>query len=71
MGYAIPIDTAKPIFEELMNRTTRTIVETEEQGFMGLTPVDVTAEAKQLYNMPSGAFVYDVMEESAAEEPEL
>ena len=68
MGYAIPIDTAKPIFEELMNRTTRTIVETEEQGFMGLTPVDVTAEAKQLYNMPSGAFVYDVMEESAAEE---
>ena len=68
MGYAIPIDTAKPIFEELMNRTTRTLVETEEQGFMGLTPVDVTAEAKQLYNMPSGAFVYDVMEESAAEE---
>ncbi|MDO4454142.1 MAG: trypsin-like peptidase domain-containing protein [Eubacteriales bacterium] len=68
MGYAIPIDTAKPIFEELMNRTTRTIVETEEQGFMGLTPVDVTAEAKQLYNMPSGAFVYDVIKGSAAEE---
>ena len=68
MGYAIPIDTARPIFEELMNRTTRTIVESEEQGFMGLTPVDVTAEAKQLYNMPSGAFVYNVVEGSAAEE---
>lgn len=68
MGYAIPIDTARPIFEELMNRTTRTIVESEDQGFMGLTPVDVTAEAKQLYNMPSGAFVYNVIEGSAAEE---
>lgn len=71
MGYAIPIDTAKPIFDELMNRTTRTVVESDEQGYMGLTPVDVSAEAKQLYNMPSGAFIYNVVEGSAAEEAGL
>ena len=71
MGYAIPIDTAKPIFEELMNLTTRTVVEEEEQGYMGVSVVDISSEAKQLYSMPSGAFVYSVEEGSAAEEAGL
>ena len=32
MGYAIPINTAKPILDELMNRTTRSKVEEDEKG---------------------------------------
>ena len=32
MGYAIPIDTAEPILEELMNRETRDLVATADQG---------------------------------------
>lgn len=67
MGYAIPIDTAQPIFEELMNMTTRTVVDEGEQGYMGVSVVDISSEAKQLYSMPSGAFVYSVEEGSAAE----
>lgn len=68
MGYAIPINTAKPILDELMNRTTRSKVEEEEKGYMGITPQNVSEEAKQVYNMPSGAFVYQVTEGSPAEQ---
>ena len=67
MGYAIPIDTAKPILDELMNRETRTVVDSSEMGYMGVTPRDVSEEAREVYNMPAGAFIYEVQEGSAAE----
>ena len=67
MGYAIPINTASPILGDLMNRTTRSKVDTDEKGYMGITLVDVSDEAKEIYSMPSGAFVYSVEEGSAAE----
>lgn len=67
MGYAIPINTATPILSDLMNRTTRTKVDTDKKGYMGVTLADVSDEAKEVYNMPSGAFVYSVEEGSAAE----
>ncbi len=67
MGYAIPINTAKPIIEELMNQTTRTIVDEDKAGALGVVPVDVSEEARQIYNIPAGAFVYELTENSAAE----
>lgn len=67
MGYSIPIDTAIPILEEMINRETRDKVE-DGHGYMGVTVVDVSEEGKELYDMPAGAFVYEVTEGSAAEE---
>lgn len=67
MGYAIPVNAASPILSDLMNRTTRTKVDTDQKGYMGVTLADVSDEAKEIYNMPSGAFVYTVEEGSAAE----
>ncbi len=67
MGYAIPIDTAIPILERLVNRQTRDKVEDENHGYMGITVVNVSEDAKDLYNMPAGAFVQDVTEGSAAD----
>ena len=71
MGYAIPIDTAMPIFSELEAIQSRDIVDEDKRGFMGIKPVDITSEAKQIYNMPSGAFVYEVTNDSAAEKAGL
>lgn len=72
MGYAIPTETFKPILDELKNMTTRTkVTDEEEKGFMGITPVDVSDEAKELYNVPAGAFIYSVEEGSAADEAGL
>lgn len=68
MGYAIPIDTAMPIFEELKSIQARELVDEENRGYMGIIPRDITEEARQIYNMPTGAFVYEVTEDSAAEE---
>lgn len=65
MGYAIPIDSAIPVLSSLINRETRT--EVENHGYMGITVVPVSDEAKQMYNMPAGAFVYEVTEGSAGE----
>lgn len=67
MGYAIPMKTAQPILDELMNRVTRTEVDASEMGYMGVVPRDVSDEAKEVYNMPAGAFIYEVSEGSPAE----
>ena len=68
MGYSIPINTAVPILKELVNRETRDKLSNSERGYIGATVVDVSDDAKDLYNMPRGAFVYEVSEGSAAEQ---
>ena len=67
MGYAIPISKAKPILEELMNRETREKVDTSEKGYLGVVLSNLTTEAIQMYNMPTGAFVRGVEQDSPAQ----
>lgn len=67
MGYSIPIDTAIPVLENLINKETRDLKSNAERGYLGATVVDVSSDAKELYSMPEGAFVYEVSEDSAAE----
>ena len=66
IGYAIPIDEAVPILERLVNRQTRDKMANSERGYLGVTVVDVSEDAMQLYDMPVGAFVYEVAEDSCA-----
>ena len=68
MGYSIPINTAVPVLKELVNRETRDKLSNSERGYIGATVVDVSDDAKDLYDMPQGAFVYEVSEGSAAEQ---
>lgn len=68
MGYSIPINTAVPILKELVNRETRDKLSNSERGYIGATVVDVSDDAKDLYDVPQGAFVYEVSEGSAAEQ---
>lgn len=68
MGYAIPISSASPIIAELMERKTRTdVVEEEEKGYIGISPQEVTGQIAQMYGMPEGVFVHEVVEGSAAD----
>lgn len=66
MGYAIPVSTAQPILEKLMNRRTRDKVDEDEAGYLGLQVGDMTAEALEMYDMPAGAFVIKTVEGDAA-----
>ncbi len=68
MGYAIPISTAKPIIEDLMQRETKKKVPVEERAFLGITGTDVIEEAIARYEMPEGVYVSNVLEDTAADE---
>ena len=66
MGYAIPISDAKPIIEDLMTKQTRLKVAEADRGYLGITGVDVTSDSAQLYGMPKGVYVSNVMEGTGA-----
>lgn len=68
MGYAIPISTAKPIIEDLMQRETRRKVPEEERAFLGIAGTDVIEEATARYEMPEGVYVSNVLEDTAADD---
>lgn len=68
MGYAIPISKAKPILEELMNRETREKVDSNKKGYLGVSLANLTTEAIEMYNMPTGVFVRNVEDDSPAQE---
>lgn len=68
MGYAIPISKAKSILEELMNRETREKVDSSKKGYLGVSLASLTTEAIEMYNMPTGAFVRNVENDSPAQE---
>ena len=64
MGYAIPISTAQPILENLMNRDK---VDTSQACYLGVGILDLSAQAMSMYNVPSGALISYVEEGGAAE----
>jgi serine protease Do len=67
MGFAIPISAAKPIIDELMAQETRTQIEQENQGFLGINGVTVDSETADIYVLPKGVYVSHVFEGTAAE----
>lgn len=66
MGYAIPISTAQPILENLMSRQTREKLDASQAGYLGVSILDMSSQAVQMYNVPSGALVAYVEEGAAA-----
>ncbi|MBR4759403.1 MAG: trypsin-like peptidase domain-containing protein [Lachnospiraceae bacterium] len=71
MGYAIPIDTAKPILDKLMNRASKEEVSDEDAGYLGVTIQDVSEEAAKNYGIPEGAYIVSVEEGGGAEKAGL
>ena len=67
MGFAIPINTAAPILEDMMNRETRTKVDSADAAYLGITCYSVSEEASQYYHIPEGVYVQEVGKDGAAE----
>ncbi len=65
MGYAIPMATASPIINDLINRQ---VVDSSQRAFLGVTGVDVTSDVASAYQMPEGVYIVQIYEGSAAEE---
>lgn len=66
MGYAIPISAAKPILSDLMSRETRFKVSDENRGYLGITGINITEVEAQMYGMPQGVYINQVLENAAA-----
>lgn len=64
VGFAIPISTAIPIIEELMNRQ---ILKESERAYLGIVGQTISPESASAYNMPRGIYVKEVKEGSPAE----
>lgn len=65
MGYAIPIDTAAPIIEALMNKE---VIPESEQAYLGITGNDIDSTYSKRLNLPEGIYVQSVQENSPADQ---
>ena len=63
MGYAIPAESAIPIIRQLI---TREVVTGRKTAYLGISGVDVTQSVSDMYQMPAGVFVAQVVEGSGA-----
>lgn len=71
IGYAIPISDAIPMINLLMNNQ---VADVNEMGFLGInieTAQNVTKDLSQMYNIPVGIYINDVVEDSPADKAGL
>ncbi|MEE1314252.1 MAG: PDZ domain-containing protein [Faecalimonas sp.] len=71
MGYAIPISDVNDIINEMMNRQTRQKVAESEQGALGITGINVTEQISELYGIPQGVQISELIKGGAAEKAGL
>ena len=71
MGFATPISDASDVIQNLMNKETRSKVSDEERGYLGIKGYDVSEEGAQMYNMPTGVYVKEVMSGGGSEKAGL
>ena len=67
IGFAIPIDKAESSLQDMMNLETREKVDESQASYLGIRGTDVSSEAMQIYGMPAGAAVSEVVENGPAD----
>lgn len=71
MGYAIPITDVEPIIENLMAQKSRTVVDEDKRGFLGIMGSDVQERESEMYGIPAGVYVSEVTAGLGAEKAGL
>lgn len=66
MGYAIPISTAEPIIEDLMNKKTRPVQKAESTAYLGVSGMAVTEEMLERYDLSKGMYITQVFTDTPA-----
>lgn len=67
MGFAIPISAAEPIISDLSLQSTKIKVDEAERGYLGVSIREVNASTSQMYGMPQGVFIAELVKDGAAE----
>ena len=68
MGYAIPISDVSGLISSLIEDGTRTAVDESEQGYLGITGMNITETTSELFNMPLGVRITDLEENGPADQ---
>ena len=68
IGFAIPIDKAEESLQQLMNLKTREKVDASQASYLGIRGEDVSAEASELYGIPTGAVITEIVENGPADQ---
>lgn len=71
IGYAIPISSASDTITDLMNQETKTKVAEAERGQIGIQGVDVTEDSAQMYDIPTGVYISEVVSGGGADKAGL
>lgn len=71
MGYAIPISKAQDIINNLMTKKTRNEVNADKAGYLGIQGQNIDEEMAKMLDMPTGIFVYKIIEGGAASKTDL
>ncbi|WP_075759432.1 S1C family serine protease [Anaerostipes sp. 494a] len=64
MGYAIPINTAKPIIDQLIKNEA---IDESEQAYLGISGQTIDSSMGSQFDMPSGVYVQQVVQGSPAQ----
>lgn len=68
IGYAIPINNALPIVNELKDRE---ILKDEEKGYLGIQIKDIDSDMIESFNWPHGVYIISATEDGAAKKAGL
>ena len=69
MGYAIPISTAEPIIEELMNQKTKAPGKVKQNSaYLGVSGMAASGEMLQRYDLKKGLYITQVFADTPAKE---
>lgn len=68
IGFAIPIDKAEESLQQLMNLTTREKVDASQASYLGIRGGDVSSEASEMYGIPTGVVISEVVENGPADQ---
>lgn len=71
MGYAIPISKAQDIINNLMTKRTRIEAKEGKAGSLGIQGQNIDEETAMKLDMPTGIFVYKLIEGGAASKTDL
>ena len=71
IGFAIPINKAQDSLQEMMNQETRERVDESEASYIGIQGQDVSTQISELYGIPSGVVIAEVVQGSPADKAGL
>jgi len=67
MGFAIPISEKTDLIQQLINSDTRQKVATSKRGYLGMYGKDVSETISEMYGIPEGVYIYQIIDNGAAD----